>query len=68
MAGKLEGKVAFITGAARGQGRSHAIRLAQEGEQDAELARELARLGHGRLRRIGGYTDVAPALGAIFTS
>ena len=31
MAGKLEGKVAFITGAARGQGRSHAIRLAQEG-------------------------------------
>ena len=31
MAGRLEGKVAFITGAARGQGRSHAIRLAQEG-------------------------------------
>jgi NAD(P)-dependent dehydrogenase (short-subunit alcohol dehydrogenase family) len=29
--GKLEGKVAFITGAARGQGRSHAIRLASEG-------------------------------------
>jgi SDR family mycofactocin-dependent oxidoreductase len=29
--GKLEGKVAFVTGAARGQGRSHAIRLAQEG-------------------------------------
>ncbi|NEK56719.1 mycofactocin-coupled SDR family oxidoreductase [Geodermatophilus sabuli] len=29
--GKLEGKVAFITGAARGQGRSHALRLAQEG-------------------------------------
>jgi NAD(P)-dependent dehydrogenase (short-subunit alcohol dehydrogenase family) len=31
LAGKLEGKVAFITGAARGQGRSHAVRLAQEG-------------------------------------
>ncbi|MDI2030183.1 mycofactocin-coupled SDR family oxidoreductase [Saccharopolyspora sp. TS4A08] len=31
MGGKLEGKVAFITGAARGQGRSHAIRLAEEG-------------------------------------
>jgi SDR family mycofactocin-dependent oxidoreductase len=29
--GRVEGKVAFITGAARGQGRSHAIRLAQEG-------------------------------------
>jgi (+)-trans-carveol dehydrogenase len=31
MTGKLEGKVAFITGAARGQGRSHAITLAGEG-------------------------------------
>jgi (+)-trans-carveol dehydrogenase len=31
MVGRLEGKVAFITGAARGQGRSHAVRLAQEG-------------------------------------
>jgi (+)-trans-carveol dehydrogenase len=31
MPGRLEGKVAFVTGAARGQGRSHAIRLAQEG-------------------------------------
>ena len=29
--GLLDGKVAFVTGAARGQGRSHAIRLAQEG-------------------------------------
>ena len=31
MAGRLEGKVAVITGAARGQGRSHALRLAAEG-------------------------------------
>ncbi|EME56986.1 MULTISPECIES: mycofactocin-coupled SDR family oxidoreductase [Rhodococcus] len=31
MAGRVEGKVAFITGAARGQGRSHALRLAEEG-------------------------------------
>jgi Mg-chelatase subunit ChlD len=38
------------------------------GEQDADLARDLARLGRGRLRRIGAYTDVAPALGAIFTN
>ena len=29
--GRVEGKVAFITGAARGLGRSHALRLAQEG-------------------------------------
>jgi SDR family mycofactocin-dependent oxidoreductase len=31
MAGRLAGKVVFITGAARGQGRSHAVRFAQEG-------------------------------------
>jgi len=29
--GNLEGKVAFITGAARGQGRAHAVRLAADG-------------------------------------
>ena len=29
--GRLEGKVAFITGAARGQGRAHAVKMAQEG-------------------------------------
>jgi len=31
MAGRLEGKIALVSGAARGQGRSHAVRLAQEG-------------------------------------
>ena len=31
MMGRVDGKVAFVTGAARGQGRSHAVRLAQEG-------------------------------------
>ncbi len=36
--------------------------LDTSGEQDADLAR----LGHGRLRRIDTYTDVAPALSAIF--
>ncbi|MER6085787.1 mycofactocin-coupled SDR family oxidoreductase [Streptomyces sp. NPDC001833] len=29
--GRVQGKVAFITGAARGQGRSHAVRFAEEG-------------------------------------
>ena len=43
------------------------VLLDTSGEQDADLARELARLGHGRLRRIRTYTDVAPALSAIFT-
>jgi len=31
MSGRLEGRVAFITGAARGQGRAHAVRMAKEG-------------------------------------
>jgi SDR family mycofactocin-dependent oxidoreductase len=31
MAGRVDGKVAFITGAARGQGRAHAVKLASEG-------------------------------------
>jgi SDR family mycofactocin-dependent oxidoreductase len=31
MAGRMAGKVVFISGAARGQGRSHAVRFAQEG-------------------------------------
>ena len=31
MTGRLTGKVAFITGAARGQGRAHAVRMANEG-------------------------------------
>lgn len=30
-AGRLQGRVAFITGAARGQGRAHAVRMANEG-------------------------------------
>ena len=29
--GLLDDRVAFVTGAARGQGRSHAVRLAREG-------------------------------------
>ena len=29
--GTLDGNVAFITGAGRGQGRSHALKLAEEG-------------------------------------
>ena len=29
--GALEGRVAFVTGAARGQGRAYAVRLAREG-------------------------------------
>lgn len=39
--GLLDGRVAFVTGAARGQGRSHAVRLAQEGA--AVIAIDIAR-------------------------
>lgn len=42
--GLLDGKVALISGAARGQGRSHAVRLAQEGASIVgfDLCRQLA--------------------------
>jgi SDR family mycofactocin-dependent oxidoreductase len=44
--GRVEGKVAFITGAARGQGRSHAVRLAEEGADiiAIDLCRDVASL------------------------
>jgi NAD(P)-dependent dehydrogenase (short-subunit alcohol dehydrogenase family) len=29
--GRVQGKVAFVTGAARGQGRSHVVHLAEQG-------------------------------------
>jgi SDR family mycofactocin-dependent oxidoreductase len=46
--GKLEGKVAFITGVARGQGRSHAIRLAEEGADivGVDICRQLDSVGY----------------------
>jgi SDR family mycofactocin-dependent oxidoreductase len=44
MSGNLVGKVALITGAARGQGRSHAIRLAEDGADiiAIDIARQIA--------------------------
>jgi Mg-chelatase subunit ChlD len=44
------------------------VLLDTTGEQDPELARDLARLGRGRLRDIRTYRDVAPALSEIFAS
>ena len=48
MAGRLEGKVALISGAARGQGRSHAGRLAQEGADIIafDVCRQLPTVGY----------------------
>jgi hypothetical protein len=42
------------------------ILLDTTGEQDPELARDLTRLGRGRLRQVGSYRDVAPALSEFF--
>jgi SDR family mycofactocin-dependent oxidoreductase len=49
MAGRVAGKVAFITGAARGQGRSHAIRLAEEGADiiAIDICADYATVGYG---------------------
>jgi Mg-chelatase subunit ChlD len=44
------------------------VLLDTSGEQDPELARDLARLGHGRLLRAGTYRDIAPALSTLFAA
>jgi Mg-chelatase subunit ChlD len=44
------------------------ILLDVTGEQDPDLARDLARLGRGRLRQVRTYRDVAPALSDFFAS
>jgi SDR family mycofactocin-dependent oxidoreductase len=47
---RFDGKVAFITGAGRGQGRSHAIRLAEEGADVIALdicAQSVETVGYG---------------------
>jgi SDR family mycofactocin-dependent oxidoreductase len=49
MTGRVAGKVAFITGAGRGQGRSHAIRLAEEGADiiAVDILEDYASVGYG---------------------
>ncbi|MEU4654863.1 mycofactocin-coupled SDR family oxidoreductase [Streptomyces sp. NPDC023723] len=48
MAGSLAGRVAFITGAARGQGRAHAVRLAEEGADiiGVDICRDIATMDY----------------------
>jgi SDR family mycofactocin-dependent oxidoreductase len=49
MAGRVEGKVAFVTGAGRGQGRSHAVRLAEEGADiiAVDICQDYDTVGYG---------------------
>jgi SDR family mycofactocin-dependent oxidoreductase len=46
--GRVAGKVAFVTGAARGQGRAHAVRLAEEGADiiAVDLCRDIDTIGY----------------------
>ncbi|OHV06415.1 mycofactocin-coupled SDR family oxidoreductase [Mycobacterium talmoniae] len=50
--GRVAGKVAFITGAARGQGRSHAVRLAEEGADiiAVDLCQDIETIGYPMAR------------------
>lgn len=50
--GRVAGKVAFVTGAARGQGRSHAVRLAEEGANiiAVDLCRDIDTIGYALAR------------------
>jgi SDR family mycofactocin-dependent oxidoreductase len=51
--GSLRGKVAFITGAARGQGRSHALALAREGADivAVDIADQIASVSYAMATR-----------------
>ena len=63
MAGRVAGKVAFITGAARGQGRSHAIRLAEEGADiiAVDICENIASVGYG----LATEADLADTVKAV---
>ncbi len=51
--GKFDGQVAFITGAARGQGRAHAIRMAQEGADiiGIDICEQIGSVGYPMSKR-----------------
>jgi (+)-trans-carveol dehydrogenase len=63
VAGRVAGKVALITGAARGQGRSHAVRLAQEGADiiALDLCDQVASVGYP----LATPADLAETVGLV---
>jgi SDR family mycofactocin-dependent oxidoreductase len=63
MAGRVQGKVAFITGAGRGQGRSHAIRLAEEGADiiAVDICQDYDSVGYG----MATQADLAQTVKAV---
>lgn len=61
--GRVAGKVAFVTGAARGQGRSHAIRLAEEGADI--IALDVCRQIDSVPYPMAGRADLAETVAAV---
>jgi SDR family mycofactocin-dependent oxidoreductase len=61
--GRVEGQVAFITGAARGQGRSHAVRLAQEGADI--IAIDICKPVDGVMYPMPGPEDLAETVSRV---
>jgi SDR family mycofactocin-dependent oxidoreductase len=61
--GLLEGKVAVITGAARGQGRAHAVRFAEEGADI--IAMDICGPVDGVLYDLGSPEDLAETVAAV---
>ena len=66
MAGRVAGKVAFITGAGRGQGRSHAVRLAEEGADiiAVDICQDYASVRYG-MSTVADLADTVKAVEAL---
>jgi SDR family mycofactocin-dependent oxidoreductase len=66
MAGRVAGKVAFVTGAGRGQGRSHAIRLAEEGADiiAVDICQDYETVGYG-MSTAADLADTVKAVEAL---
>ncbi|MGO9927333.1 MAG: SDR family NAD(P)-dependent oxidoreductase, partial [Mycobacterium sp.] len=62
--GRVKGKVAFVTGAARGQGRSHAVALAREGASVALLDIANGEVTHPPAR-VASAADMAETVALI---